>query len=96
MENWIESTNESRKSMEEYINEIAAYVASHVENYELYLQLALDRMDRTRCPFWMAADEGFYNEITSAIEDWCWDHDIDYDDWDFEELIEGEDGIIWQ
>lgn len=40
--------------------------------------------------------DGFYNDITSAIEDWCWDNDVDYDDLDFEDLIEGDDGIIWE
>lgn len=76
--------------------EIAAYVRNHVDDYEAYLQLALKRMDQMRCPFWMAADDGFYNDITSAIEEWCWDNDYDYNDLDFEDLIEGEDGIIWE
>lgn len=76
--------------------DIAAYVRNHVEDYEDYLQLALKRMDKTRCPFWMAADDGFYNDIVSAIEDWCFDNDVDCSEWDFEDLIEGYDGIIWE
>lgn len=78
------------------IKEIAAYVRNHVEDYETYLQLALKRMDKTRCPFWMAADEGFYNEIVSAIEDWCWDNDVDFSEVDWEDAIEGDEGIIWE
>lgn len=76
--------------------EIAAYVAANVEDYELFLQLALGRMDKYRCPFRMAADYDFYNDIVSAIEDWCFDNDVDCSEWDFEDLIEGYDGIIWE
>lgn len=82
--------------MELNVKELAAYVRSHVDDYEAYLQLALNRMDRMRCPFYMAADEGFHNGITSAIEDWCWENDVDYDELDLEELIEGDEGIIWE
>lgn len=76
--------------------EIAVYVRNHVDNFEEYLQLALVRMDKSRCPFWMAADEGFYNEIIATIEEWCLDNDVDCSEWDFGELIEGSKGIIWE
>lgn len=74
--------------------EIAAYVRNNVEDYEDRLQLALKRMDRMRCSLRMA-DGSLYDEIVDAIEDWCWDND-DNDDWDYEDLIEGDDGIIWE
>ena len=82
--------------MEINIKELAAYVAANVEDYEDYLRLALKRMDKMRCPFHMAADDEFYCDIMHAIEDWCLDNDIDFDLLDFDELIDGEDGIIWQ
>lgn len=75
--------------------DLAAYVRNNVEDYEEYLQLALKRMERERCPFWMAADDGFYNDITNAIEEWCWDNDVNCEELDFDELIDGDDGIIW-
>jgi hypothetical protein len=82
--------------MEDKIKELAAYVREHVEDYEEYLQLALKRMDKMRCPFEMAADEGFYNDVVSAIEDWCLDNDKDFFELDLDEVIDGDDGIIWE
>ena len=73
--------------------EIAAYVRNNVEDYEERLQLALKRMDRMRCPFEMATDEGFYCEITKAIEDWCYDNEVDFYELDLDEVI---DAIIWE
>lgn len=75
--------------------EIAAYVRNNVEDYEERLQLALKRMDRMRCPMRMA-DDGLYDEMCDAIDDWCWENDVDGSDWDYEDLIEGYDGIIWE
>ena len=46
--------------------------------------------------FEMAADEGFYNDVVSAIEDWCLDNDEDFYELDLDEVIEGDDGIIWE
>lgn len=76
--------------------EIAAYVRNNVEFFEERLQLALDKMERMRCPLSMA-DSSLYDEIVDAISDWCFDNDIDvdyFDDW--EDLIEGDEGIIWE
>lgn len=77
--------------------DLAAFVRNNIEDYEERLQLALKRMDRMRCPLRMA-DDGLYGEIESAIEDWCEDNDYDvdkiYEDWD--DLVEGYDGIIWE
>ena len=77
--------------------EIAAYVASHVEDYEIRLSLALGRLGKWRCPLRMA-DDSLFDEIVDAIEEWFDDNDISIDyDFDFEEMIEGEeDGIIWE
>lgn len=76
--------------------EIAAYVRNNVEDYEERLQLALKRMDRMRCPMRMA-DDGLFEEIVDAVIDWCDDNEISIEyDFDFEELIEGEEGIIWE
>lgn len=72
--------------------EIAAFVRNNIEDYEERLQLALKRMDRMRCPMRMA-DDGLYDEMCDAVEDWCEDNDIDFYEIDLEELI---DEIIWE
>ena len=75
--------------------EVAAYVRNNVEFFEERLQLALNKMDRMRCPLQMA-DEELYNDIINAIEEWCWDNDVDCSEVDWDDAIDGEDGIIWQ
>lgn len=75
--------------------EIAAYVRNNVDDYEERLQLALNRMDRMRCPL-RFADKELYDDICDAIEEWCWDNEVDYFGWDFDDLLEGDDGIIWE
>lgn len=75
--------------------EVAAYVRNNVEDFEERLQLALKRMDRMRCSLRMA-DDGLFDEIVSAIEDWCWDNEFDCSEVDWEDAIEGDDGIIWE
>lgn len=75
--------------------EIAAYVRNNVEYFEERLQMALDKMERNRCPL-SFADQELYDDISNAIDDWCLDTDVDGSDWDYEDLIEGDDGIIWE
>lgn len=76
--------------------DLAAFVRNNIEDYEIRLQLALKRMDRMRCPLRMA-DEALYGEIVDAICEWFEDNEISIDyDFDFEEMIEGDDGIIWE
>lgn len=78
------------------INEIAAYVRNNVEDYEERLQLALKRMDRMREPLRMA-DGSLYDEIVDAISEWCDDNEVSLEfDEDWDELIEGDEGIIWE
>lgn len=62
--------------------EIAAYVRNNVEFYEERLQLALNRMDRMRCPLWMAFPI-LYDEICEVLSD----NDIEIDEIDIEEII---------
>lgn len=74
--------------------ELAAYVRNNVEFFEERLQLALNKMERMRCPL-RIADDALYSEITDAIGDWCFDNDIDEDSFDWDEAIDGDEGIIW-
>ena len=79
-----------------YKKEIAAYVAANIEFYEERLQLALGWMERDRCPLRMA-DDGLYDEIVDAACEWFDDHEISIEnDMDWDEFIEGEEGIIWE
>lgn len=75
--------------------EIAAYVRNNVEFFEERLQLALNKMDLDRCPLRMA-DRSLYDDIINAIEDWCDDNEVCYDEVDWDDALEGEDGIIWE
>lgn len=76
--------------------EIAAFVRNNVEDYEERLQLALKRMDRMREPLRMA-DGSLYDEIVDAISEWCDDQEISIEnDMDWDEFIEGDNGIIWE
>lgn len=77
--------------------ELAAYVRNNnnVEFFEERLQWALDKMERMRCPL-SFADEELFNDIVNAIEEWCDDHDVCYDEVDWDDVIDGEDGIIWE
>ena len=78
-----------------YKKEISAYVWNNVEFFEERLQLALDKMERMRCPL-SFADQELYDDISNAIDDWCWDNKVNNEDWDYEDIIEGDNGIIWE
>lgn len=76
--------------------EIAAYVRNNVEYFEERLQMALDKMERMRCSL-RFADSELFDEIADVIEEWCDDNEVSldfYEDWD--DLIEGDEGIIWE
>lgn len=77
------------------IKEIAAYVRNNVEFFEERLQMALNKMERMREPLRMA-DQELYDDICNAIDDWCWDNEVNNEDWDYQDLIEGNEGIIWE
>lgn len=62
--------------------EVAAYVRNNVEFFEERLQLALNKMERMRCPLWMAFPI-LYDEIREVLED----NEIDLDEVEIEEII---------
>lgn len=55
----------------------------------------LNKMDRMRCPLRMA-DEELFNDIADAVEEWCDDNEVCYDEVDWGDAIDGEEGIIWE
>jgi hypothetical protein len=42
------------------------------------------------------ADEELFNDIANAIEEWCDDHEVCYDEVDWDDAIDGEDRIMWE
>lgn len=76
--------------------ELAAYVRNNVEFFEERLQLALDKMERNRCSLHFA-DAELFDSIADSILEWCNNNEVDLDYWaDFDDLIEGDEGIIWE
>lgn len=77
------------------VKEIAAYVRNNVEFFEERLQLALNKMERMRCSL-RIADSELFDAISDAIDEWCDDNEVNNEDWDYEDIIEGDEGIIWE
>lgn len=78
------------------LKEIAAFVRNNIEDYEVRFQLALKRMERNRCSL-RFADSMLFDEIVDAVSEWCDENEVSvdfYEDWD--DLIEGDEGIIWE
>lgn len=77
------------------VKELAAYVRNNVEFFEERLQLALNKMERMRCSL-RFADSELFDAISDAIDEWCDDNEVNNEDWDYEDIIEGDNGIIWE
>lgn len=71
--------------------ELVSYVADSLYDYKNEADIALDYMDKYRCPL-TTASETIVDVIDDAIRDWCDDNDIDYYNFDsynaFEKDIE--------
>ncbi len=75
------------------LKKIAAYCRSRIEDYDLRVKLALNVMDRMRCPL-QVADYLLYTEIYNCACDWADDNDYSvdfFDGIDVEEIIFAED-----
>lgn len=68
---------------------------NNVEFFEERLQLALNKMERMRCSL-RFADSELFDAISDAIDEWCDDNEVNNEDWDYEDIIEGDEGIIWE
>lgn len=68
--------------------ELAKYVLNTVPNYELRVQLVLDRMQFNRASL-QFCDYVLYSEMCTAIQDYISDNalDIEFDDIDIEEVL---------
>ena len=68
------------------INEIGNYLRETVEDFDVRVELALNTMDRKRCPFGYA-DSELCDECYDRIEEWCEEHGIEVECIDVEEII---------
>lgn len=75
----------------EQLKEIAAYCAANIEDWDLKVEQALRDIGRR-----MPVRSEFRNEIEDCIEEWCDDNEVCYDEVDWDDAIDGEDGIIWE
>lgn len=70
----------------EDMRDLMSYISENVEDYEYRVQHAMTIMDRNRCPL-CYADLQLCNEIQDAVDDYCFDNDLDADDLFLEDLI---------
>jgi len=68
---------------EELIETLYNYCAVMIDHFNLKEFLALETIDRDRCPLSMA-NERLYNEMESAISDYCEDNEIDLEEYDID------------
>ena len=68
--------------------ELIEYVRSIIESEDLHseLSVAYDRMDRMRCPL-SYANSYLHGRIEDAIDDFCLDHDLSFEDYDAEDIF---------
>ena len=76
--------------MERY-NKLLNYVADALSDFDAHITIALNNMDKYRCPL-SSASNTIVGVIEDAIRDYCDDNDIDYYEFDtyaeFEKDIE--------
>ena len=72
--------------MELIYRELAAYMAQTIEDYEHRLAVALNIMDRNRCPI-QYADYNLYTEMMNQIDEYCYDNDLNPDDIDIDTVL---------
>ena len=61
------------------------YCKAVIEDFQLLERLAMRNIDKMRCPLYMACPE-LYNEMETAIEDFCEDNEIE-NEFDPEEIL---------
>ena len=68
------------------INEIGKYLRETIEDFDVRVELALNTMDRKRCPFGYA-DSELCDECYDRIEEWCEENGVEVECIDVEEII---------
>jgi hypothetical protein len=62
------------------------YCKSNIEDFGERRSFAINEMYRKRDPLWMVAEE-LSNDMQNALEDYCYDNDLNPEDYDIEEII---------
>lgn len=68
-------------------NDFLSYVTNALSCYGSEIDSAIDYMDKCRCPLNMASEK-ITNIIEDAIRDYCYDNDIDYYNFNYEEAFD--------
>lgn len=63
----------------EIISTLAEYCKNNIEDFELLEALALNNIDRMRCPLSMACPQ-LDSAMCECIEEWAEDNDMDIDE----------------
>lgn len=72
--------------MELIYRDLTTYMAQNIEDYEHRVAIALNVMDRNRCPI-QFADNKLYTEMMDLVDEYCYDNDLDTDDIDIEMIL---------
>ena len=70
------------------IKEIARYCAENIVDWDIKSEMAVRMIGRH-----MPIDPGFRNEIEACIEEWCDDHEVCFDEVDWDEAAE--EVVLW-
>lgn len=70
------------------IKDVVAYCAENIVDWDIKVELAV-RMIGRRMPI----DYGFRNEIEWAVEEWCDENEVCYDEVDWEDAAE--EIVLW-
>lgn len=70
----------------DYVKEHLDEVFAEVEDLNYRVEKAMVTMDRMRCPL-SHADRQLYDEMYNVLCDWCYDHDLDVDDFNLEDIV---------
>lgn len=68
--------------------EVVAYCAANIEDWDLNVEMALRMIGRH-----MPIDPGFRNQIEDAVEEWCDNNEVCYDEVDWEDVAE--EIVLW-
>ena len=69
-----------------YVKEHMDDVFGTIEDFDLRLELTLSQMERNGCSF-RNVDETLYLQMQDELMDWCLDNELNYEDFDLEEII---------
>ena len=70
------------------IQQMYKYCREQIHNFKLHAELALETIDRARCPLRMA-DSWLADRMEELIGEYCEEHNLNADDYDAEQVFWG-------